>query len=372
MLKSVGDTIMQERYRMFRRAGGNYYSRDKITGRSESLGTRDRIAAKQLLSARNQAAAQPQLNRTMAKAYLSAKSPDLLTRTWADVMEHYSVTGVESTGKRKATAFRSRPFALLRGIPLLDTEAGHFLAVLNHERAGNSTHHYLRRLHNYALHLGWLLMPVMADAAWPEVRKKKFTAITEEEHRRIVEREPMMERMLYYEMLWETGGSQSDIASLNWSQVDLEAETIRFSRRKLAGKQGGGESLLRIGPCLRKLLIQLPQAGYLFPKMNAWASENRSSEFSRRCKMLGIEGRSLHSYRYAWAQRARAAGMPEREAMNHLGHESRAIHAAYAGGAQVAVMPLEFYEAQREEKVVQFKQAARQATTEDEKQVSQG
>jgi integrase len=360
MLKSVGDTIMQERYRMFRRAGGNYYSRDKITGRSESLGTRDRIAAKQLLAARNQAAAQPQLNRTMAKAYLSAKSPDLLTRTWADVMEHYSVTGVESTRKRRATAFRSRPFVLLRGIALLDTEAGHLLAVLDHERAGNSTHHYLRRLHNYALHLGWLLMPVMADAAWPEVRKKKFTAITEEEHRRIVEREPMRERKLYYEMLWETGGSQSDIASLNWSQVDIEAETIRFSRRKLAGKQGGGESLLRIGPCLRKLLSQLPQGGYLFPKMNKWASENRSSEFSRRCKMLGIEGRSLHSYRYAWAQRARAAGMPEREAMNHLGHESRAIHAAYAGGAQVAVMPLEFYEAQRQEKVIQFKQAAQQ------------
>ena len=63
--------------------------------------------------------------------------------------------------------------------------------------------------------------------------------------------------------------------------------------------------------------------------------------------MLGIEGRSLHSYRYAWAQRARAAGMPEREAMNHLGHESRAIHAAYAGGATVATLPLEFYEAQK-------------------------
>ena len=30
--------------------------------------------------------------------------------------------------------------------------------------------------------------------------------------------------------------------------------------------------------------------------------------------------------------------------MTHLGHESRAIHAAYAGGAQVAVLPLEFYE----------------------------
>jgi integrase len=345
---------MQERYRMFCRAGGNFYTRDKITGQSESLGTNDRTIARQLLAARNQAVAQPQLNRTMARAYLSAKSPDLLTRTWTEVMEHYSITGVESTRHRKIVAFRSRPFLLLRNIPLMDTEAGHLLAVLEHERAGNSTHHYLRRLHNYALHLGWLLMPVMAEVAWPEVRKKKFTAITEQEHRRIVEREPMTERKHYYEMLWETGGSQGDIASMNWSQIDLQTETIQFSRRKLAGKESGGQSLLRIGPSLRRLLNQLPQEGYLFPKMNAWASENRSSEFHRRCKMLGIVGRSLHSYRYAWAQRARVAGMPEREAMNHLGHESRAIHAAYAGGAQVAVLPLEFYEAQKLKNVVQF------------------
>jgi len=349
---------MQERFRMFRRAGGNFYSRDKITGRSESLRTSDRTQAKQLLAARNQAAAQPQLNRTMAKAYLSAKSPDLLTRTWADVMEHYTASGVESTRKRKATAFRSRPFTLLRGVTLMDTEAAHLLAVLEHERTGNSTHHYLRRLHNYALHLGWLLMPVMADAAWPEVRRRKFAAITQEEHRRIVERELMLERKLYYEMLWETGGSQSDIAALHWNQIDLVNETIRFVRRKLEGKESGGESLLRIGPCIRKLLSQLPQKGYLFPKLSTWSSDSRSSEFCRRCRMLGITGKSLHSYRYAWAQRARAAGMPEREAMNHLGHESRAVHAAYAGGAQVAVLPLEFYEAQKEEKVIQFKQAS--------------
>jgi len=91
--------------------------------------------------------------------------------------------------------------------------------------------------------------------------------------------------------------------------------------------------------------------------------------------MLGIEGRSLHSYRYTWAQRARAAGMPEREAMNHLGHESRAIHAAYAGGAQVAVLPLEFYEAQKEAKVIEFKQASQQAASDqddEEKNASHG
>ena len=348
---------------MFRRAGGNFYARDKITGRSESLGTSDRTQAKQLLAARNQAAAQPQLNRTMAKAYLSAKSPDLLTRTWADVMEHTSAPW--ASGRRGGTAllvaavlprscccglrcwYGGRPFAGGSHTP-------------EHERAGNSAHHYLRRLHNYALHLGWLLMPVMADAAWPEVRKRKFTAITEEEHRRIVDRERNVERKLYYEMLWETGGAQTDIASLYADQIDLENETIRFRRRKLAGKESGGESLLRIGPSLKKLLLQLPTEGYLFPNVHAWNSNTRSSEFCRRCRMLGIEGRSLHSYRYAWAQRARAAGMPEREAMNHLGHESTRPFTlpTLAVPLSATALPLEFYEAQKREKVVQFTNAA--------------
>jgi hypothetical protein len=345
---------MQERYRMFHRAGGNYYTRDKVTGQSETLGTSDPATARQLLAARNQAAAQPQLNRTMAKAYLAAKSPDLITRTWNNVVTHYTASGVESTRDRKERAFRSKPFAVLLNLALMDTEASHLLAVLDHKRAGNSTHHYLRRLHNYAFHLGWLLTPVMAEAAWPLVRKKKFTAIKEEEHRRIVARETNTERSLYYEMLWETGGSQSDIAALHNDQINLAHETIRFVRRKLAGKENKGESLLRIGPAMKRILAQLPKEGYLFPNVNAWNSDNRSSEFCRRCRMLKIEGKSLHSYRYAWAQRACAAGMPLREAMNHLGHESKAIHAAYAGGAQLALLPLEFYEAAKLKNVVQF------------------
>jgi integrase len=354
---------------MFRRSGGNFYVRDKVTGKGESLETADRVTAKQLLAAKNQAVAQPQLNRTMAKAYLSAKSPELVTRTWAEVMEHYVKSGVEATRDRKERAFRSRPFAMFRTLTLMDTEAIHLLAVLEHKQAGNSTHHYLRRLHNYALHLGWLLAPVMADAAWPEVRKKKFTAITEQEHMRIVAREQNLERRLYYQMLWETGGSQSDIASLSWNEIDLAAQTIHFDRRKLAGQEGGA-SLLRIGPRIKVILDQLPQQGYLFPKLKTEESKHRSTEFYRRCKTLGIQGRNLHSYRYAWAQRARAAGMPEREAMNHLGHKSRAIHAAYAGGAQVAVMPLEFYEAENLKNVVQFsKEAAATAIVEPEAQL---
>jgi site-specific recombinase XerD len=311
--------------------------------------------------AKNQAAAQPHLNRAMAKAYLSAKSPELLTRTWTDVMEHYVASGVESTRDRKQRAFRSRPFAMLRTVKLMDTEAIHLLTVIEHKQAGNSALHYLRRLHNYALDIGWLLAPVMTKAAWPTIRQKKFTAITEDEHRRIVAKEGNQERRLYYEMLWETGGSQSDIANLGSEQINQEEGFIRFTRRKLSGKQTGGDSLLRVGDRIRAILAQLPQQGDLFPNIKRENSKHRTSEFSRRCKTSGITGRCLHSYRYAWAQRARVAGMPEREAMNHLGHKSRAIHAAYAGGAQVAVMPLEFYEAQKQKTLLHFRAREGQA-----------
>lgn len=344
---------MQQRYRMFRRSGGNFYVRDKVTGKSESLETSEKAAALQLMVAKNQAVAQPQLNRNMAKAYLSARSPELMTRKWAEVMEHYVKSGVESTQDRKERAFKSRPFAMFRTLPLLDTEAIHVLAVLEHKKAGNSTHHYMRRLHNFALNLGWLLMPIIPEAAWPTVRKKKFTAITEGEHQKIIDREKNAERRLYFQMLWETGGSQSDIANLSWDDIDLRAETIYFARAKLAGKDCGA-SLLRIGPRLRAILSRLPQTGSLFPTIQEQPSKNRAGYFRKACIACNIKGRTLHSYRYSWAQRARVAGMPEREAMNHLGHKSRAIHAAYAGGAQVAVMPLEFYESNYQSKILQF------------------
>ncbi len=38
---------------------------------------------------------------------------------------------------------------------------------------------------------------------------------------------------------------------------------------------------------------------------------------------------TLHSYRYAWAERAKTAGYPERFAQEALGHNSKAVHRAY-------------------------------------------
>ena len=40
--------------------------------------------------------------------------------------------------------------------------------------------------------------------------------------------------------------------------------------------------------------------------------------------------------------------------MAHLGHGSKAIHVAYSDGAEVVTLPLEFYEKQYKEKILQF------------------
>jgi integrase len=369
-------TTMQDRYWLYQRENGIFYLQDKITGKQQSTRTKDASAAKRLLAGKNQSVEQPMLNRSMAKTYLSAKSPELMERTWEDVMDHYARSGIEATRDRKERAFRSQPFARLRKVKLLDTEADHIFAVLEHKRAGNAAHHYLRRIHNYALHLGWLLAPVMADAAWPPVRKKHFEAITEEEHLRILGKEGNTERKLYYEMLWETGGSQSDIANLHWDRFDRKTNTIEFFRQKLEGREEGALSCLCVGARLQSILDQLPQEGYFFPKIRLELPKHRSAEFRRRCRTLKITGRVLHSYRYAWAQRARAAGMPEREAMNHLGHKSKAIHAAYGRRASITTLPLEYYEAQKTKKIIEFAEAqkglAMMETAEEPEEISHG
>ena len=64
---------------------------------------------------------------------------------------------------------------------------------------------------------------------------------------------------------------------------------------------------------------------------------------------LGIEGITLHSYRYAWAERAKKCGYPERFAQEALGHNSKAVHRSYARRAQVRLPSLEKYERSKPE-----------------------
>jgi hypothetical protein len=47
--------------------------------------------------------------------------------------------------------------------------------------------------------------------------------------------------------------------------------------------------------------------------------------------------------------------MPEREAMAHLGHKSKAVHRAYAKSASRVTLPLEYYEELAAKKMLEFR-----------------
>jgi integrase len=83
------------------------------------------------------------------------------------------------------------------------------------------------------------------------------------------------------------------------------------------------------------------------PTLRTVRASDRATEFKQRCESLGIHGITLHSYRYAWAERAKRAGYPERFAQEALGHNSKAVHRAYARQAKVELPSLGDYERQR-------------------------
>jgi integrase len=211
------------------------------------------------------------------------------------------------------------------------------LQVLN---AGTiSTNMFLRRLHNFAIGMHWLPWPVLPRLKWPAVEHKERRAITADEHRIIIEREHNPEIRAYYQLLWHLGGSQTDIAELAAEDIDWKDRTISYHRRKTAVPV-----VITFGADAASVLESLPKFGALFPSMARIKENHRAKMFIKRLKTVGITGISLHSYRYAWAERAKTVGMPERFAQQALGHSSKAFARAYSKKAKVIVPSLEEYE----------------------------
>lgn len=340
---------MNDRYTIFRNVsrGGYYYLQDGITRKQESLRTKDKATAKRLLNARNEANRQPTINRQIAHAYLRAADPKMVTRTWQQVMDVIVAQKVEETHRRWSVAIKDEAFDPIRHRPLVETTPEELLAVV--KRGTISTNVYLRRIHNFALDMDWLLKATVPKRQWPKVIHRKGKAIRLKEHQRIVEREQNPERRAFYQLLWHLGGSQSDVAFLNAEDVDWKDQTITYNRKKLLNR-GVDPASIRFGDEVAYILKQLPQEGPLFPYLRTVRPADRATEFRQRCAGLEIKGITLHSYRYAWAQRAAEAGYPERWAQQALGHGSKAVHRAYARKAEATVPTPEAWLKEIEEK----------------------
>jgi integrase len=328
---------MKQRFILYRRSNGKFYCEDTVTKKQNSLKTTDESEALALLNARNETFRQPILNLRIARTYLSATDGEAAKRTWQVPMTEMAATKRGGTRDRYERAIEDKAFDIIRDLPILETQAEHFLRVL---KAGKvSTNNYLRRFHNFALDMNWLPQPVLPKKQWPKIKYKEKRAVTLEEHTLILSRERNQELHAFIRCCWEIGGSQSDVANLKAEDIDWKDQVVSFFR----GKTGTVQTI-HFGESLAEILRGLPQSGYLFPRLATMDEKHRASLFQRACRRVNVKGISLHSYRYSWAERAKTAGYPERFAMENLGHNSKAIHRAYARKAKVHLPSLEEYE----------------------------
>lgn len=348
---------MKMRYRLFRRGKDKtWWAHDSQpdngkTCQQWSLQTKNKAEAQRLLAALNEPYRFAAYNLQIAKTHLQMASPEMTRRNWQEVMDAVVLTKHGPTQRRYRMAVKDKAFDAIRDVPIIETTPETLLGVM--AKGTVSTNAFLRRWHNFALDMSWLLVPVIPKNRWPAVVHEDKRGITWDEHQRIIAREENQERRAFYQVCWHVGGSQSDMALLTTANIDWSTRTLNYVRMKTH------EAVhLMIGPELEKLLRSLPQAGFLFPYLSTVRECDRATEFKQRCHGLGISGITLHSYRYAWAERARAAGYPERFAQEALGHNSKAVHRAYARKAQVTLPSLEQFEKEVQNKIVSLPSTA--------------
>ncbi|HEY9175026.1 MAG TPA: tyrosine-type recombinase/integrase [Verrucomicrobiae bacterium] len=337
---------MNTRYRLTSRGvrGGMFYCVDKTTGKRTSLKTTNKDEARQIVEAKNNSVRQPVLNLQIAKAYLAGSDNGIATRTWQSALESLTNTKQGANQDRWRTVAKDPALAQLLPRKIIETQGEVLLKAL---QAGTvSTNVFLRRLHNFCVDMNWLPWPLIPKRQWPAVKFKEKRGITLEEHQRIIAAEVNPERKAMYQLCWHLGASQGDIANLKGEDVDWANGTVSFTRKKT-----GVPVLIHLGTEALNLFKDLPSEGVLFPYLSRVRTGDRATEFGQRCRQLGIKGVSLHSYRYAWAERAKTVGYPERFAQEALGHNSKAVHRAYAKRALMKLPSLEDYEQRAAEKL---------------------
>ena len=331
---------MKNRYRLIRRGErSGFYCVDSETGKRWSLKTGDRDAAEQVVLAKNQSLRQPSLNLQIAKAYLAGTDNGVATRTWQHAIDALTNTKHGANKDRWQRVVKDAALVPLLPQVIIETKGE---ALLTAMRVGTvSTNVFLRRLHNFCVDMNWLPWPLVPKRQWPAVRFKDKRAVTLDEHQRIIAAEVNPERKLLYQLCWHLGASQGDIAGLKGEDVDWKNDTVSFVRKKT-----GVPVLVHLGREALNLLKDLSSEGPLFPYLSTVRAGDRATEFGQRCRQLEIKGITLHSYRYAWAERAKTVGYPERFAQEALGHNSKAVHRAYAKRALMKIPSLEAYEEQ--------------------------
>ncbi len=102
------------------------------------------------------------------------------------------------------------------------------------------------------------LRPIHSKRAWPKIKYANRHGISREQHEAVLKFTPKKEYRIYFELLWHTGGSQTDIASLHAEDINWGTRRLYYERQKLRSK-GQCNACLVIGKALEAILLQFPK-----------------------------------------------------------------------------------------------------------------
>lgn len=132
---------------------------------------------------------------------------------WKEVVDFIIDQKAGPNQHRWKSFSKDKALSHLWKLHVVDTRADQILTML--KKGTVATNVYLRRLHNFALDMNWLPWPILPKKLWPKVKYAEKRGVTREEHEKIIAREKNPERRDFYEVLWHTGGSQTDVANLH-------------------------------------------------------------------------------------------------------------------------------------------------------------
>lgn len=187
----------------------------------------------------------------------------------------------------------------------------------------------LKHMFKLAMRWGHLVKNPAAGVMREREPRGRESFLTEDQASTLIRETPAWLRPLIVTAL-HTGARQGELLALTWGDVDLDRETLTFTRTK-----NGEPRVVRMSQTVKATIEDLPRG---LPAARVFRNQSGSPihrdgltwSFRRAVRLAGLEGFRFHDLRHSAASFLVQAGVPLNTVREILGHRSLGMTLRYA------------------------------------------